>query len=71
MFDLLSEKGICHVHCDASILVSETACENCGKETGFRSLSIDNFSLSRENQFSALVCYVVLWDAFFRAVFLS
>jgi hypothetical protein len=67
----VSEKGIRHVHCNASLLVSVTAGKNCGKETGFRSLSIDSFSLSKENQFSAIVCHVVLWAAFFHVVFLS
>jgi hypothetical protein len=54
VFDLLSEKGICHVQCNASLLISETAGKNCGKETGFRSLSVGNFSLCRENKFSCL-----------------
>jgi hypothetical protein len=71
VFDLLSEKGMCHVQCNVSLLVSETADKKCGKENGFRSLSLDNFSLSRENHFSAHVCHVFFWVAFFRADFLS
>jgi hypothetical protein len=50
----------------ASLLVSETAGKNFGQETVFRSLSIDNFSIAQ-----LFVCHVVLWAAFFRAVFLS
>jgi len=71
VFDLLSEKGMCHVHCNVSLLVSESAGKNCGKETDFRSLSIENFNLSRENHFSALVCHVFFWVAIFRTDFLS